>query len=199
MPHAHAFQQFMPDIPARRHKPFQRVLFFFGAAVYGDINQRRLSTRIQHNLADIGKTDAGIGQLSLDHGPDLLAQRLCHAVLMVFARPLFRHLQFPLIKRLRISDLAVLLHDGEWKAEKVLPEDVAGTESTLLQEKWMVRFPGPRCSASRVESSLLVQKVNFRSESRKSPARGRSWNREHLASGKMDGTIPRPALLRKPG
>src|SRR5580704_14611414 len=58
---AHAFVQFVPDVAPRGHQTVNGVLFFFGAAIHGDIDKSGLPARIKNDLSDISKADAGIG------------------------------------------------------------------------------------------------------------------------------------------
>src|ERR1700728_3632748 len=88
---AHPFQHLRPDVATRGHETVERIRLFLRAPVDCHVDQRRLSSRIQHDLADVSKADARVRKFALDHCTNFIAQRLCHARLVVLPSSLFRH------------------------------------------------------------------------------------------------------------
>ena len=77
----------MADVAAGSHKRGEGFLFFFFAAIDGDVDERPFAAGVEGDLADVGEGDARVGELALDHGGDFVAKGPGDPVLVVFARP----------------------------------------------------------------------------------------------------------------
>jgi hypothetical protein len=87
--------QFVSDISTGSHESIEGVVFLILTAINGNVHGCGFSAGVEQHLRNVGEADAGIGELSLDHGADFLAQRFGNAVSMMLTCPGFRHPYFP--------------------------------------------------------------------------------------------------------
>jgi hypothetical protein len=95
MADAEAFLQFEADVAFGGFQAGEGILLGFlnVGAGNGDgyVDPSGFTASIQGNLAYMAVGDAWIDELALDHGADLEAQGLGHAVLMMFSRSMLWH------------------------------------------------------------------------------------------------------------
>ena len=93
MAHAHALLKLVPDVAFGGIEPGNGISFGLrnvgDGLSDGDVDAGRFAPGVEHHLADVAESDARIGELALEHGADLLLERLRYAILMVFSPAMF--------------------------------------------------------------------------------------------------------------
>ena len=91
MTHTEAIQQLGPYVAAGRLETFQGAILIVLAAVHGHIDVPAFATRLKRDFRHYGRADTGVRELAIDDDANLLAQRLLHAIPMVFSCAMFWH------------------------------------------------------------------------------------------------------------
>jgi hypothetical protein len=89
---AHAISELGADVGSGGHKTGEGGFFLLLVAVDGDVDAGGLASGCKHDVGDVAGGDAGIGELSFEHGADLLGEGVSDSVAMMGSGSLLGHM-----------------------------------------------------------------------------------------------------------
>ncbi len=87
------------DVGARGHEAGEGLLLLFEGAVDGDEDARGLAAGGEDDLGDMAGGDAGVRELSLEHGADLIGEGAGDTVAVVCSGSLLGHICLSMLTR----------------------------------------------------------------------------------------------------